>query len=266
MRSFGFPPVSSASARVLVLGSLPGQRQLELGEYYANVQNVFWRIMATRVLDLPPNYASRVAALVEYRIALWDVLAAATRPGSLDASIEDDGVPNNFRAFFPRPSPHPADWLQWRARRENPRSPCDADTHGRSASDREADAAVDEWGSFGYDLRREDGPLVGDLEPRFVRTAGTHVQGGTLGMKQPPRTAIWLASPAPHEFCIDERVKWQNLWGSRRSAMVGRGDPVVRVARQLPPADSARCHGSPCLAAWIATLRPAAFEALAPMS
>jgi double-stranded uracil-DNA glycosylase len=100
MRSFGFPPISSPSATVLILGSLPGQLSLERGEYYASPQNVFWRIVATRVLDLPPDYAGRVAALIEHRVALWDVLAAATRPGSLDASIENDAVPNNFRAFF----------------------------------------------------------------------------------------------------------------------------------------------------------------------
>jgi double-stranded uracil-DNA glycosylase len=38
--------------------------------------------------------------LIERRIALWDVLAAATRSGSLDADIADDAIPNNFRAFF----------------------------------------------------------------------------------------------------------------------------------------------------------------------
>ena len=100
MLSFGFPPISSPAARVLVLGSLPGQLSLERGEYYASLQNVYWGIMATRVGDLPPDYAGRVAALVKHRIAVWDVLAAATRPGSLDASIEKDAVPNNFRAFF----------------------------------------------------------------------------------------------------------------------------------------------------------------------
>jgi double-stranded uracil-DNA glycosylase len=52
------------------------------------------------VTDFPSDYAGRVAALVEHRIALWDVLAAATRSGSLDASISDDAIPNNFRAFF----------------------------------------------------------------------------------------------------------------------------------------------------------------------
>lgn len=100
MLSFGFPAVSSPSARVLVLGSLPGRLSLERGEYYANPRNVFWKIVAARISDLPADYAGRVAALIEHRIALWDVLAAATRSGSLDADIGDDAIPNNFRAFF----------------------------------------------------------------------------------------------------------------------------------------------------------------------
>jgi len=56
--------------------------------------------MATRVPDLPSDYTGRVAALVHHGIALWDVLAAATRSGSLDAAIGNDAIPNNFRAFF----------------------------------------------------------------------------------------------------------------------------------------------------------------------
>jgi len=94
--SFGFPPISSPSARVLILGSLPGRLSLERGEYYANPQNAFWKIVAARVPALPADYAGRVRVL----IALWDVLAAATRSGSLDADISDDAIPNNFRAFF----------------------------------------------------------------------------------------------------------------------------------------------------------------------
>jgi TDG/mug DNA glycosylase family protein len=100
MLSFGFPPISSPSARVLVLGSLPGRISLERGEYYANPQNAFWRILATRVPDLPSDYPSRVALLIQQGIALWDVLAAATRSGSLDAAISEDAIPNNFDAFF----------------------------------------------------------------------------------------------------------------------------------------------------------------------
>src|ERR1700761_7099064 len=100
MLSFGFPPISSPSAEVLILGSLPGRLSLERGEYYANPQNAFWRIVAGRTPDLPSEYAGRVRALGEQRIALWDVLAAATRSGSLDADIASDAIPNNFRAFF----------------------------------------------------------------------------------------------------------------------------------------------------------------------
>jgi TDG/mug DNA glycosylase family protein len=100
MLSFGFPPVSSPVVRVLLLGSLPGRLSLQRGEYYANPQNAFWKIVAARIPDLPADYAGRVAALVREKIALWDVLAAATRSGSLDADIGADAIPNNFRVFL----------------------------------------------------------------------------------------------------------------------------------------------------------------------
>src|SRR5262245_39945311 len=100
MLSFGFPPVSTPDARVLVLGSLPGRRSLERAEYYANPQNTFWKIMTTHIGAMPGDYAGRVRMLAERKVALWDVLAGGTRSGSLDANIEDDAIPNNFRAFF----------------------------------------------------------------------------------------------------------------------------------------------------------------------
>jgi hypoxanthine-DNA glycosylase len=85
---------------VLILGSLPGRLSLERGEYYANPQNAFWKIIAARVGDFPADYSGRVRVLIEQRVALWDVLAAATRSGSLDAAIGDDAIPNHFPAFF----------------------------------------------------------------------------------------------------------------------------------------------------------------------
>jgi double-stranded uracil-DNA glycosylase len=100
MLSFGFPPVASLSARVLILGSLPGKLSLERAEYYASPRNAFWKIVGSNLSELPIDYPGRAAALIERGIALWDVLAAATRSGSLDADIADDAIPNNFRAFF----------------------------------------------------------------------------------------------------------------------------------------------------------------------
>jgi TDG/mug DNA glycosylase family protein len=100
--SVGFPPVADEDARVLVLGSLPGRRSLEAVEYYAQPQNAFWPIMGELCgagRSLP--YAARLARLRASGIALWDVLAAGDREGSLDSAIVATTlVVNEFDAFF----------------------------------------------------------------------------------------------------------------------------------------------------------------------
>ncbi len=100
----GFAPVAAEDAKVLVLGSLPGRRSIEMQQYYAQPQNAFWRIMgvlygAGRELE----YAARLHRLVAARIALWDVLAAGERRGSLDAAIVSSTVVvNDLARFFTR--------------------------------------------------------------------------------------------------------------------------------------------------------------------
>jgi len=99
-----FAPLSNPSARLLVLGSLPGQMSLAQQQYYAQPQNAFWRIMG-RLFGAGPelSYADRSQRLVASGIAVWDVCASARRPGSLDASIIAASVaPNDFGAFFER--------------------------------------------------------------------------------------------------------------------------------------------------------------------
>lgn len=86
-----FPPVADARARLLVLGSLPGDRSLAERRYYAHPQNQFWRLMSPAAsVDLPAlPYDARLAALCDAGVALWDVVAQARRAGSSDAAIVD---------------------------------------------------------------------------------------------------------------------------------------------------------------------------------
>lgn len=98
--SQGFAAISHPSARILILGSLPGAVSLERGQYYANPQNVFWQIMDTLVVAGPHlQYAQRTDALTKAGIALWDVCASAHRIGSLDSAIKHHAA-NDFARFF----------------------------------------------------------------------------------------------------------------------------------------------------------------------
>lgn len=86
-----FAPVADARTRLLICGSLPGDRSLAARRYYAHPQNQFWRLLSPVAgVDLAAlDYDARLAALLAARIGLWDVVASATRAGSSDAAIRD---------------------------------------------------------------------------------------------------------------------------------------------------------------------------------
>ncbi len=99
-KSEGFPPVAGTDARVLVLGSLPGDRSIAEQQYYAHPQNAFWPIMR-ELFGIEGDYSVRCARLIENRIALWDVLHSSVRPGSMDSDIRlDSAAANDFGAFL----------------------------------------------------------------------------------------------------------------------------------------------------------------------
>jgi hypoxanthine-DNA glycosylase len=104
LRLRGLSPISRPSARLLILGSMPGAASLAAQEYYAQPRNAFWTIIES-ALGIPKAmpYRKRIAELRRHDIAVWDVLASCHRPGSLDGDIDlATAVPNDFAAFFAR--------------------------------------------------------------------------------------------------------------------------------------------------------------------
>jgi double-stranded uracil-DNA glycosylase len=83
-----FPPQVGAGCRVLVLGTVPSRRSLEMRQSYAHPHNLFWPFMGILYgagPELP--YAERIARLEAAGVGIWDVLKVCERPGSLDSSI-----------------------------------------------------------------------------------------------------------------------------------------------------------------------------------
>ena len=99
-----FDPIADVSARVLILGSMPGIESLRARQYYAHPRNAFWRIMGDLVGASPElPYAARTQRLKKTGIALWDVLAACARVGSLDAAIDERSIiANDLVSFLAR--------------------------------------------------------------------------------------------------------------------------------------------------------------------
>ncbi|OPX64013.1 MULTISPECIES: DNA-deoxyinosine glycosylase [unclassified Methanoregula] len=98
--SRGLPPVTGPDPRVLVLGSFPSVLSLSHGEYYGNPRNRFWAVIEDLfgISALLP-YTERCQYLTGAGIALWDVIASCSRPGSADSRIRD-AVPSDIAGFI----------------------------------------------------------------------------------------------------------------------------------------------------------------------
>jgi hypoxanthine-DNA glycosylase len=110
---YGLPAVWQADAQILILGSLPGVASLQAAQYYAHPRNQFWPLLQQLFgIDVSLPYDERIAALKQHRLALWDLIGAAERRGSLDSAITPASIQlNDFPALLQQLPALRAVWL-----------------------------------------------------------------------------------------------------------------------------------------------------------
>ena len=90
-RISSFPPIVSNDAKILILGSVPGVKSLEMQEYYAHPQNKFWKIIFELFNEnFSEDYLEKIKILKKNKIAVWDVIDSCERVGSLDTTIKNE--------------------------------------------------------------------------------------------------------------------------------------------------------------------------------
>lgn len=90
-RISSFAPIISTTSRILILGSVPGVKSLEMQQYYAHPQNQFWKIVFELIgEDFSKDYETRIETIRKNNIALWDVIDTCEREGSLDTKIRNE--------------------------------------------------------------------------------------------------------------------------------------------------------------------------------
>ena len=100
IKSESFSPIIYSDTKILILGSLPGKKSLELKQYYGHARNRIWKILSHLTgSDIPANYQQKKELLCKNKIGLWDVAHSAHRVGSLDSNIKDE-TPNDIEGLI----------------------------------------------------------------------------------------------------------------------------------------------------------------------
>lgn len=92
-----FEPIVTNNSRILILGSLPSDKSINVHKYYGNKTNHFWHIISFVFENKKTNFKSyneKIEFLNKHNIALWDVYSSAVRIGSLDTNIQSEKFNN----------------------------------------------------------------------------------------------------------------------------------------------------------------------------
>ena len=102
----GFIPVIDEKSIILILGSFPSVKSREIGFYYGNPQNRFWKTIEKATGEVVPSaIEDNKQYLANHKIALWDVYESSAIVGSSDAALNENtgktGDLNGLLASFP---------------------------------------------------------------------------------------------------------------------------------------------------------------------
>lgn len=91
-----FPPLYNENSETLILGSFPSVKSREEMFFYGHPQNRFWKLIAGIYNEETPiSVDDKKRFILNYNLALWDVIHSCTVTGSSDSSIKNV-VPNDI--------------------------------------------------------------------------------------------------------------------------------------------------------------------------
>ena len=86
----GFKPIFDKNSKILVLGSFPSVKSREVGFYYANKQNRFWKMLGQIFgEEVGETIETKKEYLLKHNIALWDIVKSSDIEGSLDKNLKN---------------------------------------------------------------------------------------------------------------------------------------------------------------------------------
>ena len=96
----GFPPLMCHEPRLLILGTIPGEKSISANEYYCDNRNRMWKMLAELATQkLPTNYSEEKVLLEQLHVVLWDYYQSVERTNSTDKGILK-GTPNDIVGFI----------------------------------------------------------------------------------------------------------------------------------------------------------------------
>ena len=82
MRKQGLAAFNIKDAKIVILGTFPGEESLRMGKYYSDSRNQFWQLLGLEKHDFD--------GLKKLNMGLWDVIESCERDNSADNNIKNE--------------------------------------------------------------------------------------------------------------------------------------------------------------------------------